>query len=494
MEMTVMKGLTLKKVLKPQSLALGLSYSVMTTIAFAGIALPNKEVSYLSENMVKTEVRQANDSPSIYLMKAESILQGIDVERDFKDAFTNYNLAMQNRADQTSMVLDYDEPINKLVRSQNFIMSFEEAIEYRKNVKSWFDEACDEHDDMVSCELSPMMKNLDLFFSKHISKVKSKENTSSTISDGSHLRGLPMTRDFILDSYDNFQSFDSTFKQAGSKGSKKIFSIKPTEDTKPRAVILLNRKVFRKEEGSGLPKLDLTISRKNITLCEGFMTLPPATAGTSAESREARKNEVITFLPILGGNANNTLSSPDDCQQALKSNYDYNSAKEELDFILTGFNKGRSPYLAVYESEKSPYSSMILSLGELSPKAIKVLSTDWSELITKVYENGDSIDPVVAMATMLSYDPILQQAQQDSNWTNISIAIRAATCGGAVVAGSVITLGAFMSTPTCMTAIEAAADAMGYEIPSFLTVPGFLNLISKDMTIKNVDNIADKAV
>ena len=74
------------------------------------------------------------------------------------------------------------------------------------------------------------------------------------------------------------------------------------------------------------------------------------------------------------------------------------------------------------------------------------------------------------MATMLSYDPRLQQAQEDSNWTNISIAIRAATCGGAITAGSVISLGTFMSTPMCMNAMEEAAYAMGYTVPSFVNL------------------------
>lgn len=463
---------SLKKALNPQVLALGISCSFITTIAFANTGLLNEDIPYLSDNIINTDVRQFNnDSPDTHLMRAESFLKGRHRERDFKKAFENYYLAMKNRADETSMTLDYNEPINKLIRSQNFAMSYEDGKEYRESIKSWFNQACYDHDDMTSCQLLAMMKNSDDFFEKEANnKVAVTEKSGTASSDGSHLRGLPMTRDFILDSYDNFQSFDYTFAQAGSKGSKKIFSIKPTEDTKPRAVILLNKKVFRKEKGSWFPKLDLTISRKNITLCEGFMTLPLATASTSAESREARKNEVITFLPVLGGNISNTLASPDDCQRTLKSNYDYDSAKEELDFVLTGFNKGRSPYLAVYESDQSPYSSMILSLGELSPEAIKILSKDWSELIIKVYENGDSIDPTVAMATMLSYDPRLQQAQEDSNWTNISIAIRAATCGGAIVAGSVITLGAFANTPMCMNAMEEAAYAMGYTVPSFVNL------------------------
>ena len=309
------------------------------------------------------------------------------------------------------------------------------------------------------------LSNEDNLFEKgKINETLVDKKAGPDLSDGSYLRGLPMTRDLILDSYNNFQSFDYSFEQAGSKGSKKIFSIKPTGDTKPRAVILLNKKIHRRLKGTWFPKLDLTISRKNITLCEGFMTLPRATA----ESFAIRKNEVITFMPVLGENTNNIPQSPEYCRELLENNYDYDSAKEELDFVLTGFNKEKSPYLAVYESDKSPYSSMILSLGELSPESIKILSKDWSELIIKVYENGDSIDPTVAMATMLSFDPKLQQAQQDSNWKNISFVTREATCEGSIAASSVISLGTFMSTRMCRDAVKEAAYAMGYTVPSFL--------------------------
>jgi len=472
MEMTVMNGFSLKKALNPQVLALGLTCSFMTTFALADVSFSNKNDSHALNNTISINTELINKSSAdTYLKRAESILKGVNRERDFKKAFENYYLAMKSRADEIGTTLDYDNPINKLIRQQSFIMSYEEAKEYRENIKSWFNQACNEYNDTSSCQLLAMMKYEDSFFEKGIDNAPSVSDRSSPdLSDGSHLRGLPMTRDFILDSYDNFQSFDYAFAQAGLKGSKKIFSIKPTGDTKPRAVILLNKKVFRRTKRSWFPKLDLTIKRKNITLCEGFMTLPRATVGDTAESVAIRKNEVITFMPVLGVNANNTPEAPEHCQQLLENNYDYNSAQEELDFILKGFNKGRSPYLAVYESDKSPYSSMILSLGKLSPESIKILSKDWSELIIKVYENGDSIEPTVAMATMLSYDPKLQQAQQDSNWKNISIAIRAVTCGGAIAAGSVVSLGTFMSTPMCRDAIEEAAYAMGYTVPSFVNL------------------------
>lgn len=276
-----------------------------------------------------------------------------------------------------------------------------------------------------------------------------------TNSDGTHLKGLPMTRDFIMDSRDDFKDTEDLFQEKGSKGSKKIFSIKPTGNIQPRAVILLKP-----------PSLwDLTVRKKHISLCEGFMTLPPATPDDGTASKQAdRNNEVITFMPVKGTNPNNILLSPGKCGNFIKTNYDYASAQAELDFILAGKDIGKSPYLAVYESPQSPYSSMVLSLGTLSPDAISVLTENWSDLIMKVYKHGDSIDPTMGTATMLALDPRLQQAQRDAKWRYIKIAVRGATCGGAIAA-STVTLDTLFTTAACKDFIIQAADEMGYELP-----------------------------
>lgn len=295
--------------------------------------------------------------------------------------------------------------------------------------------------------------------------------------EGTHLKGLSMTRDFILDSQDDFKGVEEAFERSESKGSKKIFSVKPTGDVKPRAVILLNNKMIVKKSKEGgwfrqkwIPnvEVDLTVRRKNITLCEGFMQLPKATSKGQVDGSNSRDNEVITFMPVLGSNIYNVPTTSDRCNEIIKNHYDYESTKEELDFILSNAKaEGKSPYLAVYESETSPYSSMFLSLGELSDSAIKELSKDWPELIVKVYRHGDAIDPIIAMATVLALDPKLQKAQKDDNWKKVTIATKAAACGGVIAAGTTISLGAFLATPACTEALKEAAYQMGYDLPKF---------------------------
>lgn len=288
-----------------------------------------------------------------------------------------------------------------------------------------------------------------------VDKSAMKGTPIKTNSDGTHLKGLPMTRDFIMDSHDDFRKTEDLFQTKGSRGSKKIFSIKPTGDIQPRAVILLKSPSL----------LGGTVRKKHISLCEGFMTLPPATPKGGTTSQQADRNkEVITFMPVKGTNPNNILLSPKNCGSFIKTNYDYASAEVELDFILAGKNIGKSPYLAVYESPQSPYSSMVLSLGTLSPDAISVLTENWSDLIMKVYKHGDSIDPTMGTATMLALDPRLQQAQRDAQWRYIKIAVTGVTCGGAIAA-STVTLNTLFTTAACKDFILKAADEMGYELP-----------------------------
>lgn len=56
------------------------------------------------------------------------------------------------------------------------------------------------------------------------------ENGDKVISDGSHLKSVPMSRDFITNSKRS-EEIQASFKEKGSKGSEKIFSIKPTGTT-----------------------------------------------------------------------------------------------------------------------------------------------------------------------------------------------------------------------------------------------------------------------
>lgn len=297
--------------------------------------------------------------------------------------------------------------------------------------------------------------------------------------DGSHLIGLSMTRDFIMDSnsyskevnanYQNAlvklsQEGDSTKRTSNNLPDKKIFSIKPVGDINPRSVILLKPvEITRFREW--------TVRKKNITLCEGFMTLPTATPGTSPGSQQVRDKEVITFMPANGTDKANTPKSPKDCADFISNKngygYDYESSLQELEFILDGKDIGRSPFLAVYESPQSPYSSMVLSLGELHPDTIKLLAKNWPELITKVYRSGRNLDPVTATSTMLALDPALKKFQKDTKSGYIKIGVTGAMCGGAITA-STITLNALFATPACAKFIRDAADAFGYTVPEDL--------------------------
>lgn len=299
------------------------------------------------------------------------------------------------------------------------------------------------------------------------------------VGDGSHLLGLSMTRDFIMDSNNYSKEVNANYqnalvkvaKEVASKKrttnnlpDKKIFSIKPIGDINPRAVILL------KPTDITRPR-EWTVRKKNITLCEGFMTLPMATPGTSQGSQQNRDNEVITFMPINGSNKINAPQFSKDCKDLISNEngygYDYASSSQELEFILDGKDTGRSPFLAIYESPTSPYSSMVLSLGELNADTIELLAKNWPELITKVYQSGKSLDPVAATATMLALDPALKKFQRDTRLGYVKIGVTGAICGGAITA-STITLNALFATPACAKFIREAADAFGYTVPEDL--------------------------
>lgn len=289
-------------------------------------------------------------------------------------------------------------------------------------------------------------------------------NGDKIIGDGSHLIGLPMTRDFILESRNGYPETDIDFQEKGSQGSKKIFSIKPTDSVQPRAVILLENKILASSRWKPW-EYNWNVRRKNIEICKGFMALQPATPETSSDSQQIRDNEVITFMPAKTGNKNTLPKEPKDCDSFISKGYDYESSTEELLFVLKDNKEmGKSPYLAVYESPTSPYSSMILSLGTLSPQGITELGSRWPELITSVYQLGDSIDPTIGIAVMLQNDESLQRAEDRAAVEKMEVLITGATCGGALVAGSTITIGALLATKECSVFIKEVGRLIGYEV------------------------------
>lgn len=299
------------------------------------------------------------------------------------------------------------------------------------------------------------------------------ENSDKVISDGSHLRGVPMSRDFVTDSKIT-KEIEAEFKEKGSKGSKKIFSIKPTGTTQPRAVILLEKKIFRLNADSDNPwkpeDYNIKVRRKNIEICQGFMKLTSATVmeETGKKTGDAlkadRKNHVVTYMPAIGKNSKALPKNAEGCASFITKGYDYKSAKTELSFILRESDRvGKSPYLAVYESPQSPYSSMVLSLGKLSPQAITLLASEWPELIMKVYEHGNNIDPVAGIAVMLKNDEALAQAEEENIAENIDIITTGGFCGMAAASSPVsLTVGAILTLPACTKFIKDAAVAIGY--------------------------------
>lgn len=296
-----------------------------------------------------------------------------------------------------------------------------------------------------------------------------EKSINKSFGDGSHLLNLPMTRDFILG--------NSSTLVLEKGGDPKINAIKPNGDTKPRAVILLN---------DTLTWNNILVRAKNLELCKGFMKLSSVEVmeeeGTKTGDidKKNRKNHVITYMPTTIGNINNLPKTSDDCSTFLTAGYDYESAKDELNFILSqkNINRGKggnatsgleisrtqnkSPYIVVYESPQSPYSSMILGFGQASPESITVLAKNWPELLAKVYQGGDPLDPVVAVATMLNHDPALKEAQDKAMWKNITIVATGVACGGALAAGTPISLATLLATPACKIAYDDAKKRFGY--------------------------------
>ena len=274
-------------------------------------------------------------------------------------------------------------------------------------------------------------------------------STDKEISNGTNIKDVPLSRDFILNNYT---------KSSLSPGNPKINSIKPQGTTKPRAVLLL--------DDNPLP-FNWTVRKKNVVLCEGFMSLPSSdelvTYGKNIGDATLvnKDNHLITYMPALDKSSLPRRSG--DCSTFITDGYDFINSKEEISYLLSKSKKlGKAPYLAVYESPLSPYSSMILSLGQLSPEAIRQLTKNWPELMIKVYTHGDNIDDLtIGIATMLKDDPILRKAQNDDHWKNIQIVVTGTACGGAIAA-STVTLNTLLATPACVKFYNDAKDALGY--------------------------------
>ncbi|NWK82233.1 hypothetical protein [Acinetobacter sp. SwsAc4] len=317
-------------------------------------------------------------------------------------------------------------------------------------------------------EIAPVSPPSPVSNSIEVIEIEEK-SINKSFSNGSHLINLPMTRDFILG--------NGPTLELEKGGNPKINAIKPNGDTKPRAVILFNNK---------LTWNNILVRKKNLELCKGFMKLPSVEiivengSKTGYKNKKDNKNNVITYMPTTIANISNLPKTSEDCSTFLTAGYDYNSSVDELNFILSqqNINRGnvgnsasgleitrtqnKSPYIVVYESPQSPYSSMILGLGQASPESIVVLAKNWPELLAKVYRHGDNLDPVVGVVMMLNNDPVLKEAQKEAMWKNISIVATGAVCGGAISAGTPISLATLFVTPACKKFYEDAKEHLGY--------------------------------
>lgn len=296
-----------------------------------------------------------------------------------------------------------------------------------------------------------------------------EESVDKVLSDGCHLLNLPMTRDFILESQKNLK--------LEKGGDPKINAIKPMGDTKPRAVILFNNR---------LTWTNILVREKNMELCKGFINLPKVIdveeqgRQINNDKEKDRKNHVITYMPTTVRNINTLPKTSNDCGAFLTAGYDYRSAENELNFILSqqNINRGKgdnsasgleisrrqnnSPYIVVYESPQRPYSSMILGFGSASLESIAISAKNWPELLAKVYQTGDPLDPIVAVVTMLNHDPALKEEEKDAMWKNITIVATGVACGGALTAGTPISLATLLATPACKIAYDDAKKRLGY--------------------------------
>lgn len=203
---------------------------------------------------------------------------------------------------------------------------------------------------------------------------------------------------------------------------------------------------------------------KNKAMCKGWSNLKVANAGDRQnDAQDAKKiyNYMLVNTTSLNNpNTRKTLFS--DCDILLK-NYNYPEAKKEIDSIISQQLKHLSPhdapFLAIYASQSSPHSSMILPLGDLSTAEIQVLVADWERLISEAYRIGEPFDPYIGLGVLIKNHPNIPDAKRQNLLKNIQIVFYVGTCGSKLVPP--FSLATLVTTPACVQAYNEIREKIG---------------------------------
>jgi hypothetical protein len=263
-----------------------------------------------------------------------------------------------------------------------------------------------------------------------------EETIWKTESDGSH-----------LPSADNKDFYTRSF-------SDNLRNIYPQNNQAPRALLLMTNK---------FEFLHMTKRAKNLALCQGFMDLPFAQEVIKKDKGPNLDDQVITYMLVKDAKLP-IPNTPATCSTFIDKVYDYSASQTEIKRVLGDNPKGKAPYIVLYESQTSPYSSMVLSLGDLSAESIKVISKKWPILIKNVYMYGAAIDPTIGISMSIDNDPELLESEKQALRNKISILVSSVSCVGAV-AGTTVTYASIIGTATCKSAIEKTAAVLGYSSP-----------------------------
>lgn len=259
-----------------------------------------------------------------------------------------------------------------------------------------------------------------------------------TKSDSSHLPD-PDKKDFYTRSFTDKSGLPETY---------------PKSSHAPRAYLLMTKNFEFKH---------MTKRAKNLALCQGFMDLPFAYEVLEKENAPKLEDQVITYMFVE--NVKYPIpTTPATCSTFIDRVYDYSLSEDEINRILGQHPKGKSPYIVLIESKTSPYSSMVLSLGDLSAESIRVLSKKWPILIKNVYIHGAAIDPTIGISMTIDNDPELKESEKKAIRDKISILVDSVSCGIAI-GGTTVTYATILATSSCKKAIQKTAKELGYSSP-----------------------------
>lgn len=203
---------------------------------------------------------------------------------------------------------------------------------------------------------------------------------------------------------------------------------------------------------------------KNKAVCKGWGNLKASNENDRAnDARDAKKiynYMLVNTTGLSNPTTRNMLFS--DCDLLLKT-YNYIEAKTELNKIISQqlpqLSPNDAPYLAIYASQSSPFSSMILPLGDLSTAEIEVLVADWENLISEAYRIGEPFDPYLGLGMLIKNHPKIPDAKRQNLIKNIQIVVYVGTCGATLTPP--FSLATLISTPACVEAYNEIRQKIG---------------------------------